>query len=68
MECEEKGIGIVIEVKYPDGTDLEEECKIALKQIERMGYETKLKQDGMERILRYGIACNRKKCKVLMEN
>ena len=45
-----------------------EECKIALKQIERMGYETKLKQDGMERILRYGIACNRKKCKVLMEN
>ena len=68
VECEEKGIGIVIEVKYPDGTDLEEECKIALKQIERMGYETKLKQDGMERILRYGIACNRKKCKVLMEN
>lgn len=68
VECEEKGIGIVIEVKYPDGRDLEEECKIALKQIERMGYETKLKQDGMERILRYGIACNRKKCKVLMEN
>ncbi len=68
VECEEKGIGIVIEVKYPDGRDLEEECKIALKQIERMGYETKLKQDGMEKILRYGIACNRKKCKVLMEN
>ena len=68
VECEEKGIGIVIEVKYPDGRDLEEECKIALKQIERMGYETKLKQDGMEGILRYGIACNRKKCKVLMEN
>ncbi len=68
VECEEKGIGIVIEVKYPDGRNLEEECKIALKQIERMGYETKLKQDGMERILRYGIACNRKKCKVLMEN
>ncbi len=41
VECEEKGIGIVIEVKYPDGRDLEEECKIALKQIERMGYETK---------------------------
>ncbi len=68
VECEEKGIGIVIEVKYPDGRDLEDECKIALKQIERMGYETKLKQDGMEKILRYGIACNRKKCKVLMEN
>ncbi len=68
VECEEKGIGIVIEVKYPDGRDLEEECKIALKQIERMGYETKLKQDGMEKILRYGIACNRKKCKVIMEN
>lgn len=24
-------------------------------------------QDGLETILKYGIACNRKKCRVLME-
>ena len=67
VEYEEKRIGIVIEVKYPDGGNLEEECKAALRQIKQMGYETRLQQDGMEKILRYGIACNRKRCKVMVE-
>lgn len=86
VEIEEKGIGIVIEVKYPDSgpktrnsgrnsvetegasrnADLEKGCKEALQQIEKKGYEEKLRQDGLETILKYGIACNRKKCKVLM--
>ena len=88
VEIEEEGIGIVIEVKYPDSdrktrskgrnsaettgasrnADLEKGCKEALQQIEKMGYEEKLRQDGLETILKYGIACNRKKCKVLMES
>lgn len=82
VEIEEKGIGIVIEVKYPDSgkktrnssggasrnADLEKGCKEALQQIEKMEYEEKLRQDGLETILKYGIACNRKKCKVLMES
>ncbi len=67
VECEEDGAGIVIEVKYPDGGDLEEGCRNALEQIRRMGYESRLRQDGMEKIFWYGIACNRKKCKVVVE-
>ncbi len=66
VECEEQGIGIVIEVKYPDGGNLEEGCMAALEQIRRMGYESRLRQDGMERILWYGIACSRKKCMVVV--
>lgn len=64
VEALEEDIGIVIEVKYPDGGDLEAGCAEALAQIEKMGYETALRQDGMDPILKYGIACNRKKCKV----
>ena len=56
--------GIVIEVKYPDGGDLDAGCEEALEQIERMGYERRLREDGMTRILKYGVACNRKKCRV----
>ena len=56
--------GIVIEVKYPDGGDLEAGCAEALGQIEKMGYESRLRQDGMSVIFKYGIACNRKKCRV----
>ena len=67
VACEEQGIGIVIEVKYPDGGNLEEGCRAALEQIRRMGYESRLRQDGMERILWYGIACSRKKCMVVVE-
>lgn len=64
VEIEEEGIGIVIEVKYPDGGDLEAGCAKALGQIEKMGYESALRQDGMDTIIKYGIACNKKKCKV----
>ena len=64
VELEEEGIGIVVEVKYaPDG-DLEQGCREAMEQIERMGYGDSLLEDGMERVLRYGIACYKKKCKV----
>ncbi len=64
---EEEGIGIVIEVKYPDGGDLEAGCREALAQIKEKGYEEKLIQDGMETILCYGIACCRKQCRVCVE-
>ena len=67
VEIEENGIGIVIEVKYPDTAPLEKGCEEALKQIERNNYAEMLRQDGMETILKYGIACNRKKCKVLLK-
>ena len=64
IEIESKLIGIIIEVKYPDKENLEAGCQKALKQIELMNYAEKLRQDGMITILKYGIACYKKGCKI----
>lgn len=56
--------GIIIEVKYAHDGDLDVGCKEALKQIEDTRYEEELRDEGMERILKYGIACYKKRCKV----
>lgn len=66
IEIDERNIGIVIEVKYPDSGNLDAGCIEALKQIEALGYETKLRQDGMTTIIKYGIACNKKHCRVML--
>lgn len=64
VEAEEEGIGIVIEVKYAEEGLWDAGCRQALEQIERMEYETRLYQDGMDTVIKYGIACNKKRCKV----
>jgi hypothetical protein len=64
IEIEDDEIGIVIEVKYPDKSSLETGCREALEQIEKKGYEERLLEDGMTAILKYGIACERKRCMV----
>ena len=66
VEVPGEGIGIVIEVKYADSGDLEKECQKALGQIERTGYETRLRLDGMGTIRKYGIACHKKRCRISM--
>ena len=66
VEIEDRNIGFVIEVKYSDSGNLEAGCQDALKQIEETGYETRLEEDGMETIYRYGIACYKKKCRVCL--
>lgn len=65
VEDEESGIGIVIEVKYREDGNLEKGCQEALAQIEGLGYEARLKDDGIEKIIKYGIACYKKRCKVM---
>ena len=64
IEAEQARIGIIIEVKYAHDGDLDVGCKEALKQIEDTRYEEELRDEGMERILKYGIACYKKRCKV----
>lgn len=64
VEIEEKSIGMIIEVKYPDSGNLEAGCKNALAQIQKKNYQERLVEDGMETILHYGIACWKKKCRV----
>ena len=59
-------MGIVIEVKYADDENLQGECEKALQQIIDIRYTEVLEQEGIHTIIKYGIACYRKKCKVLM--
>ena len=58
--------GIVIELKYAENGDLDAACEEALKQIKEKDYVAKLKQDGMKNFIRYGIACFKKVCKVVL--
>ena len=57
-------MGIIIEVKYAHDGDLDAACKEALKQIEYTRYEEDLEDDGVDNILKYGIACYKKRCRV----
>ncbi|MCD7819035.1 MAG: PD-(D/E)XK nuclease domain-containing protein, partial [Lachnospiraceae bacterium] len=67
IEIEEEEIGIVIEVKYADGGNLDSACAEALDQINKNNYTAELKEDDMHKILKYGIACYKKQCKVVLE-
>ncbi len=67
VEIEDESLGIVIELKYPDGGNLEEGCAEALNQIEEKGYEERLREDGMSNVIKYGIACWKKRCMVRVE-
>lgn len=66
IRIEDEDVGIVIEVKYADDGNLQGECEKALQQIIDIRYTESLEQEGIHTIIKYGIACYRKKCKVLM--
>ena len=59
--------GIVIELKYAEGGDMDAACEEAMRQIEEKGYIAKLKQDGMRNFIRYGIACFKKDCRIVVD-
>ena len=55
MEDQTAGIGIVIEVKYRADGKLEEGCQEALAQIEALGYEDRLEEDGIGTLCDCGL-------------
>ena len=65
VEIEDKDMGIVVEVKYLDDENLEAVCRQALKQINDKNYPEELQQLGLNHILKFGIACYKKRCKVI---
>ena len=67
IEIPQKRVGIVIEMKYAEQGRFDQACEVALQQIREKRYEEKLIEDGMKRVLAYGIACYRKECEVKME-
>ena len=66
VEVPNNRTGIVIELKYAENGDMDASCSEALKQIEEKSYVDKLKQDGMRNFIKYGIACFKKDCKVVV--
>lgn len=67
IEIPEKDLGIVVEVKYAETEDLDAVCETALAQIRDREYASRLLEDGMDTILRYGIACRKKRCRIKVE-
>lgn len=65
IETDDTAMGIVIEMKYAEDGNLQKAAEKALKQIESKQYEEALYDEGREQILRYGIACYKKRCKIL---
>ena len=68
IEPEDPDAGIVVEVKYaPTFRELDGACVKALEQIKARRYDERLRNEGREDILAYGIAFNRKRCKAVCE-
>ena len=66
VEVPKNRTGIVIELKYAEDGNMDAACEKALQQIEDRDYVAKLKDDGMRNIIKYGIACYKKNCKVVL--
>ena len=66
VEIDDKEIGIIIEVKYAENADFEAGCRKAMDQIEKKHYEEKLVDAGMQTIFKFGIACYKKRCRVVL--
>ncbi|MEY8491559.1 AAA family ATPase [Lachnospiraceae bacterium 29-91] len=66
VEPDTGDMGIIIEVKYAHDGNLDGACKEALKQIEYTRYEEELLDNGAEHIVKYGIACYKKRCRVML--
>ena len=65
IEIEEQETGIVIELKYAENASFDAACREAMKQINDRNYGEKLIDDGMKIIRKYGIACYKRRCKVI---
>ncbi|MCD8149447.1 MAG: ATP-binding protein, partial [Clostridiales bacterium] len=67
IEIDSADTGIIIEVKYAERAAFAAACREAMVQIETTGYTARLKDEGFHTIYKYGIACFRKRCRVVCE-
>ena len=65
METDDGETGIILELKYAQDGNLDAACQEALDQIERKRYEEALLDEGIDHILKYGIAFYKKRCRVM---
>ena len=68
LENRRRKLAIVIEIKVASKfNDMDTKCDEALKQIEDKNYEAELKNDGYQKVMKYGVAFYDKSCKVKIE-
>ena len=68
VEPEDPNAGIIIELKYSATfAGMEGMCEKALSQIREKRYDERLRNDGRNEILAYGIAFCKKRCKVMLQ-
>lgn len=65
VETDDGETGIILELKYAQDGNLDAACQEALDQIERKRYEEALLDEGIDHILKYGIAFYKKRCRVM---
>ena len=65
VRCGDGETAMVLEIKYAEKEDMDAVCRKALRQIEEKHYAGRLEDEGFEKILKYGIAFYRKKCRIL---
>lgn len=66
IETDDGEMGIILELKYAQDGDLETAFQSALEQIGGNNYIDILEEDGVEKILKYGIAFYKKRCRVMI--
>ena len=66
-EIPDDGVGCVIEIKYAENKKFESACRTAMAQIREKDYASVLRDDGMEVIHAYAVACCLKECRIMHE-
>lgn len=66
VEPDNEPVGIVIEVKYARDGNMDAACREALGQIQRRQYGDAFYNEAIEKVFKYGIACYRDKCRVML--
>ena len=67
IEEEASGTGMLLEIKYAEDGDLEKAAQKALDQIDEKEYEEIFEDNGITSIRKYGIACYKKRCRIICE-
>lgn len=57
--------GCIVEIKYAEAGTFEKTCEAAMRQIAEKDYAAWLREEGMEVIHAYAVACYKKNCRVI---
>lgn len=61
-----QGKAIILEIKVSDSIhDMEAKCKMALKQIENMHYDSDIIEEGYTDVIKYGVCFYKKECLIV---